>query len=320
MKVPVKHSVFLGLFIVLLSSCYSPKFMVDDDVYMLKNNKLPVGESLNDESSYYNFKKKKTQGINSTRYADEEWRMRRNFHSPFGWTYGMNLYYINYPFGYRPDCWGVPYYFSPYPFSPCNPYYAYNPYGNPYFYDPYYYGSGYWNPYGNNGYYNNQYTNNPIVLGNHHSGPRGTIGGFGNPAGRLEGNNLKSITPAGVINKPQPQNSFSQRKIDNSMVIGQGKVNPNTVNSPKPIERKNEIRYTPSQERTIRNTGGNTNRQTPIRHENSRPVSHPNRTIEMNGGRNDNPSINRGGNSGGSNGSGRSGGSNNGSSGGSRRH
>ena len=286
--------------------------MVDDDVYMLKSNKLPVGESLNDETSYAAFRNKRNSNENTTRYEDEQWRMRRDFHNSFGWSYGLSMFQP-YPFGYYPNCHGVSSYFYPYSYNPCNPYFAYDPFGSPFGYSPYYNSYGY-NPYGYNpyGYGNSNYGNNynptPTVLTNHHTGPRGTIGGFGNPSGRLEGNTLKSMSPGGSFGKPAQNNLVGQRKVDNSVVIGQNITTPSKVVSrPTSTQETRTIRYTPTNDRVTRPVG-TTPSNPNMRGGNGTTVPNSGRTIEIRNERTT-PSINNGGGSrGNSGGSGSSGG------------
>ena len=63
-----KILIVLPVLSLLIASCYSPKLLVDDDVYVLKSNELPVGESLNDETSYSTFKNKQNAGMVSSNY------------------------------------------------------------------------------------------------------------------------------------------------------------------------------------------------------------------------------------------------------------
>lgn len=229
----VIHLSFVFSVILLLTSCYSSKMLVDDDVYVLKNNALPVGESLTDETAYSTFKHRKNKNKESKNYYHEDrnylYANNCNYYSydPFGCGcsfYAYNVYgnYYN-PYGYgRPSLYyGHGFYnaFGNYVYDPFTGSYFYNPY----YFDPYGYypGSPYGSYYtGNYGYGQNPPTfNTPEIHSNQHSGPRGSISGFGNPAGR--NNNTIVLKSAGAPT---------------------GKTNPNTVSTlrDRPIGRPTE--------------------------------------------------------------------------------
>jgi uncharacterized membrane protein YgcG len=325
MKSKIYLLIIVAANLLFLSSCYSPKFMVDDDVYVLKSNSLPIGESLNDESSYSNYRKNRANRTVSPSIYDDNFSIRDRFHRD-NWMFGFGYSYYNRPNywqnSYRPS-WGYPY--SPYMSMGYSNWFYFNDpfiyeYGfYPTAYSPYYYGGNY--GYGNSyGYYNgsnyaNGYSNNNggFISGstNNHSGPRGTIGGFGNPGNRLEGNTLKSIqinNPNSGIAYERPINS---RKVENTAVIGQNAQpsrESNMIHSTS-VGRK-EINYTPTEDRGIRTPSSVSN----SRSNSSRPsaTQSPARQIDFRensgGGRIESPSRPSGGNSPSNNG-GRSGGS-----------
>lgn len=111
------HVSIFALALGSLNSCASISNVADDDVYVVKPSQIPMGESLDDETSYMAYKYKKDQNNNLTTYRN-----------PNVGAFGMG-----YAYGYRN-------YNDPFLFNP----YMYNPYG---FYDPY----GYYSPYGHYG-------------------------------------------------------------------------------------------------------------------------------------------------------------------------
>jgi hypothetical protein len=215
----VLHITTIILLLTGLASCYSEKLLVDDDVYIVQSNKLPVGESLNDQTSYGAFKRQKQTGTAQAAYyqngqnylyASSCWGMYSMFSPCSCGFYAMNMYNpyhpsymgtsMNYGFG---NPFFSPYYgmMSPY----YNPYFGYgSPYGfgNPYYGNPYGFGNqfgyGYNNPYGYGYGYNYGYgslINQPVgpqVGGVHYSGPRGSISGYVPNSQRNNPNVLKS--------------------------------------------------------------------------------------------------------------------------------
>jgi uncharacterized protein YjdB len=257
-----KILIVLPVLSLLISSCYSPKLLVDDDVYVLKSNELPVGESLNDETSYATFKNKQNAGMVSSNYYNNfddlsYYPLCRNasyFYMGCGCSfYAYSHFYSNRPynqFGYSP------YFYSPNAPFGYDPFYNsmgfYNPYGyNPYGFNPYGgYGYGYGN-YGNTSYNPGTVTTNY----NHHSGPRGTSAGFGNPSGRPQGNTVKSTFASTPTNKPIHQSTVSNRKIDPTLVVGQTKpVRPSLTPTSGRITTSKPIHYTSTSDRGVRST------------------------------------------------------------------
>jgi hypothetical protein len=248
---------------LLLSSCYSPKFMVDDDVYLVKNSALPVGESLSDESSYASYRNtREAEGISRHYYDDDFffWRQRRPF---FGthWMLSMgyyNPYFMTNPYGSFSH-FGTPYY-SPYMFGGINPIYMVDPFGSPYgFYPTAYnfaYMGGMYSPfYGGfnpNGGLNNG--GNYSVNYNHHSGPRGTVSGFGNPNSRTNvGNVIKSVGSSGTnINGRQFK---TQQKLDRSANIGNNLRNETNLKPNRTSIQSTPVRYSPTTDKANRPSG-----------------------------------------------------------------
>jgi hypothetical protein len=315
-----KILIVLPVLSLLISSCYSPKLLVDDDVYVLKNNELPVGESLNDETSYATFKNKQNTGMVSSNYYNNfddlsYYPLCRNasyFYMGCGCSfYAYSHFYSNRPynqFGYSP------YFYSPYAPFGYDPFYNsmgfYNPYGyNPYGFNPYGgYGYGYGN-YGNSSYNPGTVTTNY----NHHSGPRGTSSGFGNPSGRPQGNTVKSTFASTSTNKPIHQSTASNRKIDPTLVVGQTKpVGPSLTPTSGRITTSKPINYTSTSDRGVRSTTSGSSTIS-----NSERTNSPSRGGSI-GGNESGGRVNSGTISGGSRGgsSGTSGGSSGGRSGG----
>ena len=255
----------LALTTLLLSSCYSPKFMVDDDVYMVKNSMLPVGESLTDESTYASYRNNREADGVSRHYYDDDfffWIQRRPF---FGthWMLSMgfyNPYFMTNPY-HSFSHFGTPY-FSPYMFGGINPIYMADPFGSPYgfyptaynfaymggMYSPYY-GGFYGNPYG--GFYNG---GNYTVNYNHHSGPRGTLSGFGNPNSRSSGGSvIKSSSTAG--NNVSARQFNTQQKLDRSSNVGNNVRLEQTVRPSRTSAQNNPVRYSPTTDRANRPSG-----------------------------------------------------------------
>src|SRR5574343_1630459 len=188
----MKVTLYLSSFVLLgglLSSCYSNRMLVDDDVYVMKNSELPVGESLTDETNYSTYKYKQDRGVTANSY----------YYDPYNIT-AMNNCDCN-PFYFTPfDCgWGNRYYgsyhmydmyygygyYNAFGHNMMNPYTynslygpMFNPYGFSYgaYYSPSYYNNSWYyesNPYiGNNGYsYGGTYVGNNGTIYNQHSGP-----------------------------------------------------------------------------------------------------------------------------------------------------
>lgn len=275
----------LGLIAIGTSSCYSPQFMADDDVYVVKESALPVGESLNDPISYSAFRNnKKNRSLSSTYYNDLNnfLIVSNNFSSRY-WLFSMgfyNPYLRNYNFG-------IPY-CSPYMYGGCSPLYMIDPFGSMYgFYPisnyPMYFGGNYF--FGNNyGYFNNY---NPNETGfnnyggitaayNFHSGPRGTLSGVANPGGRSTGTIvLKSSSPISSNARPE------MGRIDVNHRIAPLTNNNTSPSIERPVSQQQvNSRFTPSDGRVIRS--------------NNTPPSSAGRTIDT-PGRMDNSPSNRGG-------------------------
>lgn len=163
-----KYAIILG-FSFILGSCMSSRTYYGDDVYVLKPNDLPVGESSTDQTSYSSFKNRTREGrVSTVYYAVPNNYLGMDCYNTLFWNTGCR-----YAFGYSPF-WGYNT-FSPY-YMPHNMYYAYDPLFNPYFnygYNPY----GY---YGYNNFYGYPVSQN-ISSGTRIYGPRTSSGGYANP-------------------------------------------------------------------------------------------------------------------------------------------
>jgi hypothetical protein len=182
---------FIFALSVLITSCYSSKSIIDDDVYVVKANTLPVGESLTDEASYstYLYRNHHEVEANTSYYYDRQTLNYSNFYfSPYfigsngmGYSpYGINgqppffgsSYGINYPYGgyYGDNGYGGNGYYGNN--------YGYGYYGNNYYGNNYYGNNYYSNGYYGNGYYGNNYGYG--YYGNNYYGGYGGYGGWNN--------------------------------------------------------------------------------------------------------------------------------------------
>lgn len=244
--------------------------LADDDVYIVKNSELPVGESLTDETSYATYKYRQNNGMVSDDYYYDQrnYLYNSNCYDNFYWNNGCGCSY------YAWNVYNGPFY-SPYGFGQPNLYYGhgfyyafgnmfYDPFTGMYFYNPYYnqylYGGGMYNPYypgayyGYNsyggGYYNHQ---NPVVQYNHHQGPRASISGISNTAGRTGPGVLKMSTQNDVSHSYKPKSEYRVKKADSPIgsdvqtnVRYNKDVTTRPLNTVKPQYRPTTERVTPS--------------------------------------------------------------------------
>jgi len=215
----ISHITLIFSLVLGLASCYSEKLLVDDDVYIVQSNKLPVGESLNDQTSYQAFKRQNQTGTAKAAYYQNSqnylyssncWGFNSMINPCGCGFYAWNIYNPYRPMGMGMNAgFGNPFY-SPY-FGMMSPYYnPYNGYGSPFgfgnnFYgNPYGFGNqyGFGNPYGygygnNYGYGYGSLINQPTTPqtgGVHYSGPRGSMSGYVPNSQRNNPNVLKSST------------------------------------------------------------------------------------------------------------------------------
>jgi len=196
------HSLVL-LSLLAFQSCTTIHYLSEDNVYVMKQPKLPVGESLNDESAYSTFKFRKNCDSEIDAYYIEDNFLLENYYSnQFYWlqfmSFSSNVYTPFYNNSLYTSPWAMfgygNYWNSPYN---CN------------FYDPYsgfYYGNP-WNNciYFNNWYNSNNWGNNDLSAGNnlnnsqfssnYHEGPRGSFSGFTNQKNRMSSVSIKSVSP-----------------------------------------------------------------------------------------------------------------------------
>lgn len=254
---------------LMLQSCYSPSLMVDDDVYVMKSSVLGVGESTSDEASYASYRQQRDNRAVSSHFYNDDVFFHRNRHrfflmnAGFGFQNpyfrpGMGMYYgFGSPF-YSPFMFGA---YDPFwgydPFFMNSPY-GFNSFGNPWSMGGYGMYGGYgWNTFGMVG--NNSSWNNTTTNYNHHSGPRGSFSGIGNPSGRSTGTQvIKSIQSPNQSN-PNLANGqlVQQKRIDRSVNVGQT-VRDNTTNTiklPNSVQAVRQVNLTPSSDRGIRPSG-----------------------------------------------------------------
>lgn len=256
----ISTKVLFGFFAVslMVSSCYTTRPLIDDDVYIVKNSSLPVGESLNDETSYNAYKYRQDRNMVSDDYYlnDRYYLYNMNYNALY-YDCGCRHNYYGIYNGYGSSMWcdswyyydiGLNYAFGRYAFDPISGMYIYNPY-----YDPYgYYGSNYgymglWNSYpylGQGSYYGNTYT--PNVIQNYHSGPRGGLSGFSDPSRRNDPISVKkSMTGGNVITT---SSFFTRVKKINEPVGSHANVPIDRVPSTG-VRTERELNYKPTQAR-----------------------------------------------------------------------
>ena len=175
----------------MLSSCGSMQDIVDDDVYIIGKGKLPVGESLNDETGYANYREERIKENEPDYFSANGPLYYPSYsfypiYSSWGYPYQWNGVYMGY--GYA---WGYNYGWNSCGMNYYDPYFGYyNPYGNCY--------NSYMYPYGYGYGYQSYYHSNPQPIAIHsavHYGPRGSWVSTNNPANRPSSANglLKSM-------------------------------------------------------------------------------------------------------------------------------
>jgi hypothetical protein len=272
---------------LFLASCYSSSMLVDDDVYVLKNQALPIGESLTDETSYTTFKSRQKRNTTASNYYRDDrnylYNSSCNHFSIDRFGFGCSFYSWNF---YSHN-------FYPNRFYPS--YYAYDPY----FYGSYgFYPAGFYAfPMNTIGFYGGMmYNSGPIVFTipeihtNQHSGPRGSISGFGNAANRNSNPIvLKSANPPSAAGNKPVSTILRDRSIGS-----QRESTGATETQNRPVRSESNT-YRPSGERNQRPATQNRpagNRPVGI----ERPTA-PNREINPpRQNREINPTQNRGGN------------------------
>lgn len=341
----MKVTLYLSSFVLLggvLSSCYSNRMLVDDDVYVMKNSELPVGESLTDETNYSTYKYKQDRGVTANSYYYDPYNIAAMnacdcnpfYFTPFDCGWGTRNYGYS---GLNDLYYGYGYYnaFGRYLFGPgymnyganqygyygnmFSPYY--NPYGGFYFStsysSPFYYNNAIFyntNPFGYNPYsygnsnnfgYSNEYGNSNVVY-NSHSGPRGSLSGYSNSGNRSNGYVIKSHSSVASNNGTH---TIVVKPLTNRVHAGQQPNNSVRTESRYVVGNSrldNASSYKPTQGRPSYNSTESRNGTTSTR-PTGVPVNSRNTTIEQRG---TSQPVNRG-TSGGSVGGGtRSGGAN----------
>jgi len=194
--------------VLSLTSCFAPKTLVDDDVYLVKNSALPVGESLTDETSYSSYRFRRDNNSYGTNVYQGDFASYS--------FYSMDICFYNsvsgfrnrnFMYGTRMNPWGTPYFSFDYG-------YAYAFLGKTYL--GYYGALGYLNYTPGNNYDNGFYTSTGYSgtpeFKNAFSGPRSSISGFSNQYGRQNPTTLKSSSyNSGNSTKPGIISSHSSR-------------------------------------------------------------------------------------------------------------
>lgn len=287
----VLHITLIFSLLVGLASCYSEKMLVDDDVYIVQSNKLPVGESLNDQTSYQAFKRQNQTGTAKAAYYQNSqnylyssncWGYTSMFNPCGCGFYAWNIYNPYRPFGMGMGMnagFGNPFY-TPY-YGMMSPYYnPYNGFGSPFgfgnglygnlygFGNPY--GYGYGNPYGYGyGSLSNQ-PSTPQSGGVHYSGPRGSLSGYVPNSQRNNPNVLKSSTGGFAGNAGAPALNRTLPQVNRPVVQP-------TVERPSytpSVSRGVQQQTTSGGATPVRNTGG----VNPATHGTGQPIN-PQRVI-----------------------------------------
>lgn len=271
----MKSLITIGTLLILsfcLTSCYSSRTLVDDDVYVVKNSLLPTEESLNDETSYSSFRYKKNKNDVSDDYYLNDDNLIYNgnyfgnyyfFQRPYNYNcYSHSLYYGN---GYY-NAFGNGFYdpftgqyyqnlnYSPYCYfgSQYLPeYYGFAGYG----YGistvavPYYYAYGYNAPYSS---YYSSFTNN-----NTHYGPRGSLTGLTDPSRRST--TSSTIKMASVTNPKVERREISELRSESRLTQD---LRSSNVSSREPINRqelnqRKPVGLTPTESRPAQHTNQN---------------------------------------------------------------
>lgn len=203
---PIAYFSMILLGVSTLTSCFAPKTLVDDDVYMVKNSALPIGESLTDETSYSSYRFRRDNNFYGANVYQGD-LASYSFYSMDNRFYNAFFGYRNFNFISRYTPFGIPYFSYDYGYS-----YAFL--GNSYLG---YYGALWYlnctpgNNYDNGFYASTGYTSTPEFK-NAFSGPRNNISGFSNQYGRMNPSTLKSSSfNSGNSNKPGIITSHSGR-------------------------------------------------------------------------------------------------------------
>lgn len=284
MKMKPYGNIFLvGISLFTLASCASVSDVYDDNVYATRGTYIPVGESIDDETSYSSYKYQKDQ-LNSrpsSTYYDNEINapFRRNvyfmvgynpynpygfydpfydpFYRPYGrpvnnWGYipGYGWSYVGY---YPYTTFGYSSYYGGYP-----PYYGYSPYygHGGYYGGGYYgggYGSGYYGGFGYGGpmyggYYNMGWNYGWSGNNYHNTNPGNVYSNYhSGPRGGVGGGNVvtRGNTPGVVKSSPAPATGVM--RTDNTR--------PSAVSGQlRPVDNSNISTRTPVTRATRENT------------------------------------------------------------------
>jgi hypothetical protein len=209
---------YLTIILIGFSSCYSTQQLIDDDVYMMQDANVQVGETLTDETSYATYKDRthKNERVNSyystrDRFdANPNWNnwnnyffLNRNYRSSFGYLFdpfysnlGGNVVLLmmnnNFGYGHGYGFYGGNYYSTFSSMNGFNPFFS-NSTGN------------YW--YGNSSGIHSM-NGNANLSSNVHKGPRGTMSGITNSSSLNNSVMLKSMKSnrAGMNNVVSPNN------------------------------------------------------------------------------------------------------------------
>jgi hypothetical protein len=239
-----------------LTSCFAPKTLIDDDVYMVKNSALPVGESLTDETSYSSYRFRRDNNAYGANVYHGDFASY-SFYSMDNCFYNSFLGFRNrnFMFGTRMNPFGTPYFSYDYG-------YAYAFLGNTYL--GYYGALGYLNYTAGNNYDNGFYVSTGYMgtseFKNAFNGPRSSLSGFSNQYGRTNNSSAfkKTTTYSGNYSSPVVMTGHTSRvnypigsRIDyseRSLSANGTKLSPNY----KSVDRQNSGKQYTQQKTQVR--------------------------------------------------------------------
>jgi hypothetical protein len=241
--------IYLFSALSILSSCRSALDITDDDVYIVGAGELPLGESLNDETSYSNYREERANDQDADYFSANGPLYSSNFlmFSPYS-NWGYTPYWSGFYMGYgNPWCYG--YGWNMYGMNYWDPYYGYYyPYGN--FYNPYMGGFGYQQ-------YNYGSPHQIVANTSVHQGPRGSWVSTNNPANRpQQANGLLKSAYGKSSNNPSVAINNSRVFRSNNQLMNTRNTIREQKNSPL-IHQEVSRKWRPNEQNTFERTSGN---------------------------------------------------------------
>lgn len=315
----LKHIGTLVGITLILSSCYSSRELIDDDVYVIKNSILSTDESLTDETNYSNYRYEKNQGrVTDSYYSDGNTYFITNNYYPGSWGYGNPYFSTCYSPFYDYDrslYYGNGFYnaFGDVVYDPFSGSYFINPSYNMYCYNgssyfPYYYGYGGYYNYGLNAYGYPYYYGNGFYGNNYptsgqtqtvHSGPRSSLSGMIDPSRRGSTSNQQKMV--GTTDQKVTKSELKpESRVVNSQNASQTKLRNESVSQVR--TDKPTVHLKPTEIRPSSNVNNNYRmdarpNERPIMNNPSRGVNEPRINHEPTKVNNQGSKPERGGNS-----------------------